>query len=100
MTTDEGKPDLPRQIAKLQEIRADEVAANTAAIEEQNEWAAINKVCYARPVAGSEFSDYDAYMHMGCGDNPPGYTKLLINDTIRNQKCIGCGFTLGNPNGN
>lgn len=93
-------PDLPRQIARLKEIREQEAVANTTAIEEQNKWAADNKICLARPVAGSKYSDYDAYMHLSCG-SPDDWDQLLINDTIRNQKCIGCGFPLQEaPNGN
>lgn len=85
-------PDTKAQAEALVLIREVDAEENRRAVAEQNEFGKT-KVCYGRPVAGVEGSIYDAFMHTECGD--PDWVSLMINDTNRNAKCIGCGGTIG-----
>ena len=67
---------------------------NQLAVEAQNK-EAEDKVIWARPVADS--TNYDAYMHKSCG-SPEDWTELLVNEAIKNTKCLGCGGTLSGNN--
>lgn len=89
-------PDVKKQLEALAKHREEESHKNLEAIRLQNERAASTKVIYARPVANPsppENQEYDAYMHISCGD-PDDWDKLVLSEDIRNKKCIGCGGTL------
>ena len=89
-------PDVLKQVEALRLQDEIDLRLNQLAVEAQNE-EAENKVIWARPVAAAEGNDYDAYMHKSCG-SPDDWDELLVNEAIKNTKCIGCGGTLSGNN--